>query len=69
VCKLIQASSATGTLRARAALMEGVKRVLKARTRAKMGVQAFVMRGMASAVVRCEAQPCVRCKQRLFFGQ
>jgi hypothetical protein len=34
-----------------------------------MGVQAFVMRGMASAVVRCEAQPCLRCKQRLFFGQ
>jgi hypothetical protein len=69
VCKLIQASSATGTLRARAALMEGVKRVLEGANASQMGVQAFVMRGMASAVVRCEAQPCVRCKQRPFFGQ
>jgi hypothetical protein len=68
VCKLVQASSATGTLRARAALM-GVKRVLEGANASHIGLQAFVMRGMASAVVRCEAQPCVRCKQRLFFGQ
>jgi hypothetical protein len=47
---------------------EGVKRVLEGANASQMGVQAFVMRGMASAVVRCEAQPCVRCKQRL-FGQ
>jgi hypothetical protein len=49
--------------------MEGVKRVLEGANASQMGLQAFVMRGMASAVVRCEAQPCVRFKQRPFFGQ